>query len=301
MYGNEGTEPFEDNISVHERMDVDRDGSVVVVVTEDENDISEVTTPVITPLTMNTLNHHRMSCISPMYTPSPGRRKRSTVVQFDNIIDHARIDHNINDDDDRRYSSYSMNDAEITNMRDLLRSLRTNSRLYAEMHTIASRYCGLWNTRLTVFVLAIALLCSIISPILSMVNADVKDVFTSSAFALIGGLNVIFNFLAFQTREQKHLHVRNDFIHIAELIEIAVACASDPEHDKTYDFNNVLLEVQQIKSKVTQHSQPLPAHILEKYASIAMPNIIRHEHADNRRRAHADPQSEHSPKQGCWC
>ena len=159
----------------------------------------------------------------------------------------------------------------------LLLKYRKEALLLSEIHMTSSEFCRVRNQWCTLCALIVALVCSVIDPILQKYADGVQKVFTTVSFAFIGGLNVVFNFLAFQQREEKHKQARDSYLLIVDSVEIALAYSAEEDSDKRYDFNKVLAEVRQIKTAITKNAPTIPPSISTKYESILCPSLLKYE------------------------
>uniref|UniRef100_A0A6C0LLV1 SMODS and SLOG-associating 2TM effector domain-containing protein n=1 Tax=viral metagenome TaxID=1070528 RepID=A0A6C0LLV1_9ZZZZ len=162
---------------------------------------------------------------------------------------------------------------EFKNPKALLNKYRKESSLLAEIHTKSSLYCESRNQFCTLFALTLSLLCSVVDPILQRYAEDIQKIFTTASFALIGGLNVMFNFLAWQQKSEHHKQARDAHRQIVEIVELAFAYSAEKE----YDFNKVLNEIRQIHTNLTKITPPIPGPISLKYEKILSPSLLKSE------------------------
>ena len=174
-------------------------------------------------------------------------------------------------------SKTSDSGAEFKDPKALMCKYRTESLLLAEIHTKAAQYCDYRNTFCTLFALSVSLLCSVLDPILQRYAEDLQKVFTTASFALIGGLNVMFNFMAFQQRCEHHKQTRDAHRQIVEVVEVSLAYASTNTIGDDYDFTKILGEIRQIHTNLTKISPPIPSSIAQKYEKILCPSLLKRE------------------------
>ena len=176
-----------------------------------------------------------------------------------------------------KQSNSSDSGEQFKDIQSLLMKYRKESKLLAEIHMLAAEFCRTRNQICTLSALMIALLCSVADPILQKYADEIQKIFTTVSFAFIGGLNVIFHFLAYQQREEKHKQARDNYLQIIDSIEVAVAYSHEEDADKKYDFHKVLAEVRQIKTSIAKNSPPIPPHISHKYERILAPSLLKYE------------------------
>ena len=90
-------------------------------------------------------------------------------------------------------------------------------------------------------------------------------------------MNVVFNFLAFQQREEKHKQARDSYLQIVDSIEVALAYSHEEGADKKYDFNKVMGEVRQIRTSIVKNAPAIPVYLSHKYEDILAPSLLKYE------------------------
>lgn len=176
-----------------------------------------------------------------------------------------------------KQSNSSESGEQFKDIQSLLLKYRKESKLLAEIHMLASEFCRTKNQQCTLAALMVALVCSVVDPILQKYADEIQKIFTTVSFAFIGGLNVIFHFLAYQQREEKHKQARDNYLQIVDNIEVALAYSHEEGAEKTYDFTKVLTEVRQIKTSIAKNAPPIPPHISHKYECILAPSLLKYE------------------------
>ena len=172
--------------------------------------------------------------------------------------------------------SISSNSAEqFKDIQSLLMKYRREGLLLSEIHSLASAYCRTRNQICTLTALTITLICSVTEPLLK--DCAVSGTFSTVSFAFIGGLNVVFNFLSFQQRTEKHKQSRDSYLAIVDTIEVSLAYSHEEGANAKYDFNKVLNEVRQIKNTITKNAPAIPHTIAKKYETILSPSLLKHE------------------------
>jgi len=176
-----------------------------------------------------------------------------------------------------KQSNSSESGEQFKDIQSLLLKYRKESKLLAEIHMLASEFCRTKNQHCTLVALMVALVCSVVDPILQKYADEIQKIFTTVSFAFIGGLNVIFHFLAYQQREEKHKQARDNYLQIVDNIEVALAYSHEENAEKTYDFTKVLTEVRQIKTSIAKNAPPIPPHISHRYECILAPSLLKYE------------------------
>ena len=176
-----------------------------------------------------------------------------------------------------RQSNSSDSGEQFKDIQSLLAKYRKESLLLSDIHMMASEYCRCRNQFCTLTALIVSLVCSVVDPILQKYADDVQKIFTTISFAFIGGLNVVFNFLAFQQREEKHKQARDSYLQIVDSIEVALAYSHEEGADKKYDFNKVMGEVRQIRTSIVKNAPAIPVYLSHKYEDILAPSLLKYE------------------------
>ena len=179
---------------------------------------------------------------------------------------------------------------EFKDPRNLLAKYRTESQLLSEIHNKSAEYCSSRNQFCTLFALTISLVCSVVDPILQRYAEDVQKIFTTVSFAFIGGINVMFNFLAYQQKSELHKQARDSHRQIVEMVEVTFAYSNSDE-SINYDFNKVLNEIRQIHTNLTKISPPIPSPIALKYDKILCPSLLKRELKDLKKKEEVEKRS----------
>ena len=166
----------------------------------------------------------------------------------------------------------SESEEQLKDIHALLLKYRKESLLLSEIHMAASEYCANRNTYCTLIALTVSLLCSCTDPIIEgYFGCSVHKLFTTISFAFIGGLNVVFNFLAFQRREEKHKQTRDSYLQIVDMIEMALVITQEQ------NLNKVMSDVKQMRNAILKNSYSIPHCISGKYESILSPSLLKYE------------------------
>lgn len=163
---------------------------------------------------------------------------------------------------------------DIRDIRVLLIKYKKEAFLMSEIHMLSARYCRNNNQYCTIVALLLSILCSIANPIIIEYSSkQIHELFSSITFAFIGGLNVVFNFIAYQKRMEQHKQVQVYYIQIIDIVEHALAVSSGVK----YDFNKVLSDVRSIRNTIAKNGPPVPNHIAKRYESILVSSLVKHE------------------------
>ena len=171
---------------------------------------------------------------------------------------------------------------EFKDPKSLLCKYRKESSLMSEIHNKSSEFCLSKNKFCTLFALTVTLLCSVADPILQKYAEDAQKIFTTASFAFIGGINVMFNFLAWQQKAELHKQARDSHRQIIEKVEMSFAYSAVSEGP--YDFTKALNEISQIHTNLTKIAPPIPPSISEKYETILCPSLLKRELKDKKRK-----------------
>lgn len=163
-------------------------------------------------------------------------------------------------------TSITLSQNDFRDIQTLLIKYRKEALLLSEIHMLSSRYCTHYNQICTLTSLILSIMCSVANPIIvEYTSKQMHELFSSITFAFIGGLNVVFNFIAFQQRAERHKQIQEHYVQIIDTIEVALAISNEEGVDTSFDFNKILSDVRVIKNTIAKNSITIPSKIANRY------------------------------------
>ncbi len=215
-------------------------------------------------------------------TPDKRFRRRISDEELSKIDRKNSVEYVVENGIPRKIENGNVNSItamHIKSIKELLLEMGTNAKVQADLHNLAVSYCNKYNSKFSIVILSVSLISSVANPILEKYGKAIHVIFTTTMFALIGSLNVMYNYLAYSTRAEQHKHARDAFLQIVEVIDIAMAVEQE-KAGSADEFRQVMTEVQQLRHHLTSFCPELPSYIVEKYSKILLPSISKNKGDD---------------------